>query len=902
MAEQFKGNFYVKNGLLYHRDQVLGLNVEQLCVPIGRRDQVCKQAHDVGHQGFKKTKEKIRLNFFWRSMAKDIQQYTDSCLECQRKARLVVKDRIPISVIPRDEIPFSHLYMDCIGPLFDQAEFNYCLCIVDSATRWPFAFPLRAQTAKAVCDCLIQVFSLVGVCSVITSDQGSCFTSELTRMFLQRLGCAPRWSTPLHPEGNSLVERLNQSLKKLLHHVIGTLSNPRQWHKMLPYALWSIRESQNETLGVSPYMMVFGRIPCNSLTLLKQNWTEGNDLPVGVHKTTTDYMAELQQNLKVIHEYADSHAKRAQQKYVDHYNLRSRDKDFVVGQLVIVLLPDTNNKLLSRWQGPGTIVEIRSPHSYMVELPGGQRRLLHANKLRSYHVRVNEAIVNTCAIIYDKDEEFGVIPDFEATSDLLPSKRIDPVKLSHLDDCQRSEFVSILDEFSDCFSERPGLCKFGQHEIHVSADFRPKQLKPYKVPELLKSEVARQIQELLDMGFIRPSNSAMASPIVCVFKGTQGSGGVRICCDYKYVNKFTRGDAFPTPDINDVIHKVGSAKYVSVWDAKSGYWQIPMKPDHIWLTAFVTDFGLFEWLRMPFGLKCSSNSFIRSVQMILEPIRDFNNSYVDDMATCSNDWGLHLQHVRRFLMEIRKSGLTLNLSKCDFAKPEVSFVGHIIGSGRHGPDPAKVATVHDMKPPSTKKEVRQVLGFFSYFRTYIDGFADIARPLTELTKKHVPVQVPWSDVHQQAFELLKQRLCEATTLNTVEYGKPFGLLVDASNTAVGCCLIQWSSDGREKPIAFASSKLNSTQRAWATIEREAYAVVYALKKFRYYIFGVEIVVFSDHNPLTYLNDCAPKSAKLTRWALALQEFNLTFRFKAGRNNVAADCLSRLGGGSNELCH
>lgn len=259
-----------------------------------------------------------------------------------------------------------------------------------------------------------------------------------------------------------------------------------------------------------------------------------------------------------------------------------------------------------------------------------------------------------------------------------------------------------------------------------------------------------------------------------------------------------------------------------------------------------------------------------------------------------DDFALHLQHIRLFLLEIRKSGLTLNLNKCDYARPQVSFVGHVIGEGRHGPDPAKIVAVERMKVPSTKKEVRQLLGFFSYFRTYIDQFAEVARPLTELTKKHVPNVVPWGETHQQAYELLKSRLCAATQLHTVEYGSPFGLLVDASATAVGCCLVQWSTDGREKPIAFASSKLSQTQQNWATIEREAYAVVFALRKFRNFIFGASIIVYSDHNPLTYLNDCAPKSAKLTRWSLGLQEFDLQFRFKSGRSNMAADFLSRLG--------
>ena len=167
-----------------------------------------------------------------------------------------MKDRIPISVIPRNPVPFAHLYMDMIGPLFDCTEFKYCLCLIDSHTRFPFAFLLRSVTAKAVCDCLLQVFAMVGVSSVITSDQGTCFTAELTQKFLELFGCSPKWSTPLHPEGNSLIERMNQSVKKLLAHVCKT--HPKQWHKLLPIVLWCIREAKNETLGVSPFMMVMG--------------------------------------------------------------------------------------------------------------------------------------------------------------------------------------------------------------------------------------------------------------------------------------------------------------------------------------------------------------------------------------------------------------------------------------------------------------------------------------------------------------------------------------------------------------------------------------------------------------------------------------------------------------------
>ena len=220
--------------------------------------------------------------------------------------------------------------MDCIGPLFEKAEWNFALCITDSRTRFPFCFPLRAVTAKAVCECLIQVFSLVGISTVITSDQGSCFTAQLTQEFMKLFGCSPRWSTPLHPEGNSLAERLNQNLKKLLHHVVRKY--PKKWWKMLPHVLWCIRESKNETLGVSPYMMTFGRLPSNSLKLLEDSWIESGDISLVSGKSTIEFLNELKESLTQIHEEAEKHAKAEQQRYVNHYNKRAVDKRFVVGE------------------------------------------------------------------------------------------------------------------------------------------------------------------------------------------------------------------------------------------------------------------------------------------------------------------------------------------------------------------------------------------------------------------------------------------------------------------------------------------------------------------------------------------------------------------------------------------
>jgi len=250
------------------------------------------------------------------------------------------------------------------------------------------------------------------------------------------------------------------------------------------------------------------------------------------------------------------------------------------------------SKVFRRWIGPGIVREKRPHNSYIVEIDSA-RRHLHADKLRKYHVSVDEVLctpvvsscsatgnsnlstVNQCAIIYDKDTDFGNVEVIEPTSEkdveLLPSLQIDPEKLAHLYEQQRKELLAVLDEFPVCFSEKPGFCNLMQHEIHVSSDFKPKRLRSYRVPENLKPQVEKQIQEMLVMGIITPSKLEMASPIVCVLKGKGGKDGVRIAVDYRYLNKYCTEDAYPLPDISSIIQRVGQGRFISTFDGKGAY-------------------------------------------------------------------------------------------------------------------------------------------------------------------------------------------------------------------------------------------------------------------------------------------------------------------------------------------
>ncbi|GFW15124.1 retrovirus-related Pol polyprotein from transposon opus [Trichonephila clavipes] len=242
------------------------------------------------------------------------------------------------------------------------------------------------------------------------------------------------------------------------------------------------------------------------------------------------------------------------------------------------------------------------------------------------------------------------------------------------------------------------------------------------------------------------------------------------------------------------------------------------------------------------------------------------------------------------------------------AKPYMVFVTHhghyqfcvmpfgMKNAGRqHSSDPGKVESIKNISVPTTKKEIRSFLGLTSYYWEYIPNFASLVLPLTELTKNRVPNIIPWNEAAEQAFTKLKAQLVKAPSLYTPNLSKPYQLYTDALATAIGACLFQNDEKGKENPIAFFSKKLTETQTRWATIERDAYAVIEALKRFDSWIFGAEIEVISDHNPLTYLTLTTPQSAKLTRWALALQRYNIAISYRKGvkHGNAALSWLPIL---------
>lgn len=583
--------------------------------------------------------------------------------------------------------------------------------------------------------------------------------------------------------------------------------------------------------------------------------------------------------------YADVQALHQQKAYADQHNKRAVEKSFEPGEFVIVLYPTSTNKLLSRWHGPCQVLQRKSKHSYLIDMNNQGHKIVHANKLKKYYVRGMN-----CIALLDDDENFGeVIEQPLLINDSEPLK-IAWEQISHLNDNQRRELLQLLEEFVDRFSNKAGLCKVVKHEINLSNDFVPRQFQAYRVPLIYRQDVEKQITQLLKDQIIRPSNSAMASPLVIVKKK---SGDLRLACDFRYINKHTVQNYYPMPMMADVLNKVAKAKYISVFDCRNAYWSCEVKESDKWKTCFISHVGTFEWNRVPFGMVDSGRTFVKAIDIVLRPIKSFCEPYVDDIAVHSDAWENHLNHIRQFLQTMREHNLTLNLNKCEFGKKEIKFIGHIVGSGNIKMDWEKIEAIKNLKRPANKKEVKQLLGFFGFYRVFVCNFAEIAKSLTDLTKKDKPYNVMWLPEHEDAFQCLKNLICSNQVLVNFEIGRVTNVYCDSSDYACGAVLTQVTEDNTERPVAFISCKLTETQRNWAAIEKEAYSVIWALNKFKIWVLGHHTTVFTDHNPLIYVLNNKSKSTKLMRWCLALQSFDIELKYKKGSLNLVADTLSRM---------
>lgn len=474
------------------------------------------------------------------------------------------------------------------------------------------------------------------------------------------------------------------------------------------------------------------------------------------------------------------------------------------------------------------------------------------------------------------------------------SNELNNILSSKIPNHAKNKLLPLCNEFAHIFhlsGDEPSVNNFYKAKLLLK-DSEPVYTRNYRLPQSQKAEIKSQVNKLLEKDLIELSVSDYSSPLIVVpKKSTEGQRKWRLCVDYKKLNQKLINDKFPLPRMDDIFDSLGKAQFFSIMDLESGYHQIELENDSRKYTAFTTDRGHYQFKVLPFGLSIAPSSFNRMMSIAFSGLSpDIAFTYMDDLIVIGFSEKNHIQNLRKVFETCSKFNLKLNPSKCEFFKTEVNFLGHICSSEGLKTDPAKLRAVQNYPRPTDKDAVRRFVAFANYYRQFVASFAQITRPLTQLTRKRALFK--WSTKCETAFQTLKEKLLTTPILKYPDFSKKFKVIVDASDFACGAVLTQ-EYDNVDMPITYISKSFKKGELNKPPIEKELLAVHFAVTTFRPYLYGTHFEVKSDHKPLIYLYNLKNPTSKLQRIRLELEEYDFEIHYIKGKDNVIADALSRL---------